>query len=120
MSSYNPLVSPEYIAGTITISGGQIGVVQNLLALIIAQLEPNCRGAGLFVNLQADPANTTDVLIGCATKLGGALSTTNFGFALTAGDQSYRNTSGGGISAPIGCLQILSAAAASVHVEIFT
>ncbi|HYT08994.1 MAG TPA: hypothetical protein VEL77_15220 [Rugosimonospora sp.] len=118
-SAYNPLQAPEYIAGTITVSGGQIGVPQNLLALAIAQLEPNTPGAGLYFNLQADSANTVSVKIGCPTKIAGALSDTNYGFELVPGGSSYRNSSGGGISAPIGPIQIFASAAATLHLELW-
>ena len=116
-SAVNPLVAPEYVAGSITISGGQIGVPQNLIDLVRAQLEPNAAGAGLFMQLQADAANTTSVFVGCPSKIAGALSATNYGYELTPVGIGYRNTSGGGVSAPIAALQVFSAAAATLHFE---
>ena len=116
-STYNPLTAPSYIAGTLTISGAQIGVPQYLLALIQAQLEPNCPGAALLVTVCSD---TNSVLIGASSRIAGALSATNYGYALQAGGSSYRFTGGAGNSAPIADLQVFCATAATLHVEIYS
>lgn len=117
-SSYNPLVAPGYIAGTITITGAQISVPQSFLALIQAQLEANCPGAALYVNLYADSANTKSVKVGAPSGIGGALSDTNYGYALAAGGSAYKWSTGAGISAPIADLQLFCSAEATLHVEI--
>lgn len=118
--SYNPLNAPGYIAGTITISGGQIGVPQSLLSLIRAQLEANCPGTALMVQIMADAANAAAVFVGASSNIGGALSATNYGYALTGGGSSYKTSAGAGNSAPIADIQVFCAAAAILHVEIYS
>jgi hypothetical protein len=112
----SPLFPAGYVAGTIEISAGQAGVPQQLLALIQAQLDPNCPGAGAEVTLQTD---TSGVLyVGRQSSLGGPLSTTNYGYALQPlGSRTYR-TSFPGNHSPVGDLQVLMAAAGTFHVEV--
>ena len=78
-----PLFTAPFVAGTITISGTAIGVPQNLLALIQAQLDPNCPGTGYEVIIQAD--NSGPVYVGAQSPIKGPLSTTNYGYLLAAG-----------------------------------
>ena len=113
-SAYNPLVAPSYIAGTITLSGG---VVSNLLDLVKAQLEPNCPGAALMVTLTSD---TDNVYVGRYNQIAGALAATNYGYLLMSGGSAYKSSAGAGNSAPIADIQLLCAAGATLHIEIYS
>jgi hypothetical protein len=115
-STYNPLMALGYTAGTILIAGVNIGVPVFLLDLIKAQLEPNCPGAALLVLISSD---TDNVYVGASSKLGGALSASNYGYLLTSGGSSYRSSAGAGNSAPIADLQLFCVGAATLHVEIY-
>jgi hypothetical protein len=112
-----PLFPAGYVAGTITIGAGQAGTPQQLLALIQAQLDPNCPGAGQEVTLQSD--STGALYIGRASSLAGALSATNFGYVLPAGisSRTYR-TSFPGSHSPVGDLQVFMASTGTFHVEV--
>ena len=119
----SPLFPSGYVAGTITISAGQAGTPQSLLALIQAQLDANCPGAGQEVTIQADA--TGAVYIGRASPIAGALATTNYGYVLDAASGSfvagasrtYRTTFPGSHS-PVGDLQVLMTGAGTFHVEV--
>ena len=113
-SVYNPLTAPSYIAGTITLAPG---VVTDLLTVIIAQLEPNCPGAALMVNIQSD---TDNVYIGRWNQLKGALSASNYGYKLDADGNSYRSSAGAGNSASVADIHLLCAGEAVLHVEIYS
>lgn len=115
-STFNPMNPPSYIAGTITISAGQAGTPQSLLTLIQNQLNPNCPGSGMEVNLQTDDSGA--LFVGVANKIG-ALSNTNYGYQLGAGgvSRTYR-TSFPGASSPVGSLQVLMNSAGTFHVEV--
>ena len=120
----SPLFPAGYVAGTITISAGQANVPQQLLALIQAQLDPNCPGAGQEVTLQTDTSGA--LYVGEQSPLGGALSTTNYGYVLdksqvagylAGASRTYRTTFPGTHS-PVGDLMVLMAAAGTFHVEV--
>ena len=112
----SPLFPTGYIAGTITISAGQANAPQQLLALIQAQLDGNCPGAGYEVNLQADSSGA--LYVGRQSTIAGALSTTNYGYVLPVGaSRTYRSGFPGSHS-PVGDLQVLMAAAGTFHVEV--
>lgn len=117
-----PIVPSGLVAGTITISAQQAGTPQQLLALIQAQLDPNCPGAGQEVTLLADSSGP--LYIGRA-NLVGPLSASNYGYLLAAGTSPV--IPGGGISfqtsfpgnsAPVGDLQVLMTGAGTFHVII--
>ncbi len=109
-----PLFPAGYVAGTITISAGQANSPQQLLALIQAQLDPNCPGAGQEVTIQAE---SLTVYVGRTNKVGD-LSNTNYGYQLTAGSsRTYRATSLPGAWSPVGDLQVYMAAG-TFHVEV--
>ena len=117
-----PLFAAGYVAGTITISAQQAGVPQQLLALVQAQLDPNCPGAGQEVTLQTDSSGA--LYVGEQNKAG-ALSTTNYGYVLDAAQtglvagasRTYR-TSFPGAHSPVGDLSVLMTAAGTFHVEV--
>lgn len=119
-----PLLPSSYVAGTITISAGQAGTPQQLLALIQAQLDANCPGVAYILTIQADASNP--VYIGRQTPLGGALSTTNYGVLLDkaqspllAGANKVYQSAFPGSHAPIGDIQVLmSGAGNTFHVEV--
>ena len=113
-STYNPLNAPGYVAGTLTLSAG---AVTNLLDLIKAQLEPNCPGAAIMVNLTSD---TDLVYVGASSRIAGALSATNYGYLLASGGSVYKCSAGAGNSAPIANIQLLCAAGATLHVEVYS
>ena len=118
----SPLFPAGYVAGTITISAGQANVPQQLLALIQAQLDPNCPGAGQEVTLQTD---TSGALYVGEQNSTGPLSTTNYGYVLDKGQtgfvagasRTYRTTFPGTHS-PVGDLMVLMAASGTFHVEV--
>jgi hypothetical protein len=118
-----PLFPSGYTAGTITIAAGQAGVPQQLLALIQLQLDVNCQGAGREVTLQADSSGA--LYVGCQTTIGGALSTTNYGYVLdkaqagfiAGASRTYRSTFPGN-NATIGDLMVLMTGAGTFHVEV--
>jgi hypothetical protein len=113
--SRNQAIPCAYIAGTINVTAGS---VQNLLTLIQAQLTPDCPGAAAEFQIQADTANTGTVEFGAASSIAGALSATNYGYSLAANAiRLYRSTYPGA-SSPIGDVQVFSAAAAILHVEV--
>ena len=117
-----PLFPAGYVAGKITISAGNAGTPLPLLSLIQAQLDSNCPGAGQEVTIQADTSGA--VYVGRASTLGGALSTSNYGYVLDPGtstvagaSRTYRSSFPGNNS-PVGDLQVLMAAAGTFHVEV--
>jgi len=113
-----PLFPAGLVAGTITISGGQIGVPQQLLTLIQAQLDPNCPGAGYEVYIENDLAVGSTLYVGRESKNGGPLSATNYGRAFLPG-AGYTFRSGfPGSHSPVGDLQVFASAAATFHVVI--
>lgn len=114
----SPLFPAGYVAGTITISAGQAGTPQQLLALIQAQLDANCPGAGYEVAVSNDINSNQTLYVGRQSALGGPLSATNYGYALTAGGARIYRSGYPGSHSPIGDLQVLFAAAGSFHVEI--
>jgi hypothetical protein len=111
-----PLLPSGYVGGTITISAGQAGSPQSLLALIQAQLDSNCPGTGQEVDLQTDSSGA--LYVG-ASNLVGPLSATNYAYELVSGGASrtYRS-SFPGFSSPVGSLSVFMAAAGTFHVEI--
>jgi hypothetical protein len=111
-----PLMPSGYVAGTITISAGQAGVPQQLLALIQAQLDANAAGAGYEVTLQTDSSGA--LYVGRQSTLGGALSSTNYGYQLPSGGSSRTYRSGfPGAHSPVGDLMVLMTATGTFHVE---
>ena len=110
-----PLLPSGYVAGTITISAGQANVPQQLLALIQAQLDLNCPGAGQEVTIQATSAS---LYVGRESPLAGPLSSSNYGYVLVAGaSRTYRTTFPGAHS-PVGDLQVLMTATGTFQVEV--
>lgn len=112
-----PLFPAGLVAGTITITGGQIGVPQQLLALIQAQLDANCPGAGQEVVIQNDIAGV-NLYIGRSSTIKGDMSTSNYGMLLTAGQTYTFRTSFPGSHSPVGDLQVFASASATFHVVI--
>jgi len=112
-----PLIPSGYVAGTITISAGQAGSPQNLFDLIRAQLDPNCVGVGREINIQNDFASGT-LYIGGPNPILGALSTSNYGYALVPGAARTYRSSFPGNAASVGDLQVLLAATGTFHVEV--
>lgn len=109
-----PLMPAGYVAGTITLTGS---APQQLLALIQAQLDPNAPGAGYEVNLQTDASGA--LFVGRQSSLGGALSSTNYGYSLPAGGSSRVYRSGvTGSHSPVGDLMVLMVGGGTFHVEI--
>jgi hypothetical protein len=113
----SPTVPAAYVAGTITLPAN---TVANVLALIQAQLAPNCPGAGIEFQISADASNTAPVQAGARSQLGGAVSATNWAYQLAAGGaaRGYRAAYPGTYT-PLGELQVFSTAAAILHVEVF-
>ena len=110
-----PLYPSGMVAGTIAIGSAQANVPQSLLALIQAQLDPNCTGTGQEVNIQTD---TGSLYVGRPSPLGGALATTNYGYLLTAGSSRTYRSSFPGNNSPVGDLSVLMTAAGTFHVEV--
>jgi len=118
----SPLYPAGYVAGTITISAGQAGTPQSLLALIQAQLDTNCPGANQEVTLQSDSSGA--LYVG-RPNLIGALATTNYGYVLDAATGSFHagasrtyRSSFPGNNSPVGDLQVLMTGAGTFHVEV--
>lgn len=118
----NPLFPAGYVAGTVTISAGQAGVPQQLLALIQAQIDPNCPGAGQEVTLQTD--NSGALYVGEPNKIG-PLSASNYGYCLdtaqsgfVAGASRTYRTAFPGAHSPVGSLFVLMTGAGTFHVEV--
>jgi hypothetical protein len=109
-------VPPSYVAGAITVPAG---VVSNLLSLIQAQIAPNCPGTATEFLIAADAGNAGAVSVGAASLVSGALSSTNYAYRLTPASppRVYRSTYPGS-NTLIGEMQVLSAAAAVLHVEV--
>lgn len=111
-----PLFPAGYVAGTITIGAGQAGTPQQLLALIQAQLDANCPGAGYEVTIQTD---ATGILYVGRTNLVGDLSASNYGYALPLGGASRTYRSGfPGSHSSVGDLMVFMASAGTFHVEL--
>lgn len=87
---------------------------QQLLALIQAQLDPNCPGAARAFEIQAAAAT---IYIG-RQNLAGALSPSNYGYELVAGANKSYGSSFPGSNAPVGDLQVYMAAAGTFNVEV--
>ncbi len=109
-----PLLPSGYVAGTITISAGQANTPQNLFDLIRTQLDANCPGTGTEVQLQATGAS---LYIGRANLIG-ALSTTNYGYLLTAGSSRIYRSGVTGSHSPVGDLQVLLQSSGTFQVEV--
>lgn len=119
----SPLLQPEGVSGTVTLAAAN--TPYNLLALIQAQLDPNCSGAGQEVNIQTDAS--AGVYVGQPSPVSGLLSSTNYGYYLapasgTASPQgasrTYRSSFPGNNS-PVGRLYVLSTAAnTTIHIEV--
>ena len=118
MALGNPASPAGYVAGSITLAAN---TVANVLALIQAQLAPNCPGTAVEFQISGDAANTQPVMAGAASSLGGPLSATNWAYELKPGctARGYRSAYPG-TSTPIGELQVFSTAAAVLHVEVVT
>jgi hypothetical protein len=118
----SPLFPAGYVAGTIAIGAGQAGAPQQLLALVQAQLDPNCPGAGQEVTLQTDSSGA--LYVGEPNAVG-PLSTTNYGYCLDAAQsgfvagasRTYR-TAFPGSHSPVGSLSVLMTGAGTFHVEV--
>jgi len=114
-----PLYPAGYVSGTITLPDGN---PHNLLALVQAQLDPNCPGAGQEVTLQAD--STGPLYVGAPNTIG-ALATTNYGYVLdkaqagfvAGASRTYRTTFPGNHS-PVGDLWVLGTTNMTFHVEV--
>lgn len=104
----------SYVAGNVTL---QAGTPLALGAAIQAQIDKNAPTAAVQVLLQADSANTSEILIGMNTQVGTG-TPPKFGFSLAAGDNRIY---GGGVGAnvPIGRMYLFSASAAVLHVEVY-
>jgi hypothetical protein len=114
--SSNPSIPVPYLAGTLSLTAN---AVANLLTLIQAQLATNCPGSVVELLISPDAANTGAVLVGAYSQIAGALSATNYGYSLaaTSAPRLYQATYPGN-TISLGDIQVLSAAAAKLHVEI--
>jgi hypothetical protein len=115
-----PLFPAGYVAGTITLGDS---APHQLLALIQAQLDANCPGAGQEVTIQADGSGP--VYVGRQTTLGGVLSTSNYGYVLdkantgfVAGASRTYRSSFPGNNSPVGDLMVLMSGGGTFHVEV--
>ena len=115
--SPRPSVPSPYVAGRI---GVPAGTPVNLLGLIQAQLDPNCPGTAVELQIVADRANTVPVYVGAYSRLAGPLSASNWGSELLAGDGRVYASTYPGSSVPLGQLQVFAAAQAWLHVEVQT
>jgi hypothetical protein len=106
-----PSVPPPYVGGTVWTPAG---TVANLLLLIQQQLAPNCPGTCVEFRLEAD----AEVYVGAASSIGGALTTTNYAYALAAATPRLYRSNFAGSSTPIGDLQVLASVATALHVEV--
>ena len=111
-----PSIPAPYVSGTIDL---EAGVVANLLELMQTKLQYNSPGSATELLLEADSTNFGSIMMGSASQIGGPLSATNYAYKLTpsGGPRIYRSTYPGN-SIPIGDLQVLSASAAKLHVEV--
>lgn len=114
----SPAVPAGYVAGMLNLPAN---TVSNLLALIQAQLAPNCPGTAVEFQVSSDAGNTGAVFVGAASQLRGPLSATNWAYQLEPGGaaRGYRSAYPG-TNTPLGELQLLSATAAVLHVEVLT
>ena len=103
---------PAYVAGTITLPAGQ---VSDLLALIHTQLDPDCSGAGTEVQIIG---GTGTIFVGAYSKIGGPLSSNNWGYQLTPGDKRVYRSSYPGNNCLVGDIQVMAATLSQLHVEI--
>jgi hypothetical protein len=108
----SPLFPAGYVGGMITLSDSN---PQQLLALIQAQLDPNCPGAGAEINLQAGSGT---LFVGRSSPIAGELSPTNFGYQLFAGDSRTYRTSFPGNHSPVGDLEVLMVGGGTFSVEV--
>lgn len=117
-----PVFTPAQVAGTVTLATAN--QPYNLLALIQAQLDPSCPGAGQEVDLQTDVSGP--VYVGSPSPLGGVLSATNYGYLLYAGSapstagasRTYRSSFPGNNS-PVGNLWVMGTVNnTTLHVEV--
>jgi hypothetical protein len=113
----SPIAPTGYVAGTINLPAN---VVSGVLALIQAQLAANCPGTAVEFQIAADAGNAQVVYVGAASTLGGPLTIANWAYQLTAGGpaRGYR-AAFPGTQTPLGQIQVLSTAAAQLHVEVF-
>jgi hypothetical protein len=109
-------VPVPYVAGTLTVPAN---TVMNVLALIQAQLAPNCPGTAVEFQINADATNTGNVYVGAASQFGGAVSASNWAYQLTPGGEArgYRSTYPG-TNTPLGEIEVFSPAPAILHIEL--
>ena len=110
-----PAVPVPYVAGRLTLTANVVG---DLLTLIADQLEWNCPGAPVELALTADTSNGGPIYMGAASRLGGPLSATNWGYVLLPGDMRVYQSTYPGSNTPLGRLQVLAASQAFLHVEV--
>jgi hypothetical protein len=108
----SPLFPSALVSGTLTIADSNPHL---LLALIQAQLDPNCKGSGYEVTLSAD---SSTVYVGRPSPIAGALSTSNYGYALQPGQSRTYRSSFPGEHSPVGDLQVLISGGGTLHAEV--
>jgi hypothetical protein len=97
------------------------GNVVDLIDLIRAQIDSNCPGSAAYFRVHADTNNSGPVYFGIAGNRSGVLSTTNYGYLLESNSPAVIYTSTyPGSPTPLGTLQVLSALANRLHVEVTT
>jgi len=116
-----PLLPKGYVAGTITISAGQAGTPQSLLALVQAQLDPNVNVNPYRVWVQSDTSG--NLYLGSQTNLVGNLSASNYGVFLptaTATFTPFREYESvfPGANATFGDLYVFMSSSGTFHVEV--
>lgn len=116
MNPHLTSVPPSYVAGVVELNAGK---VTNLLDAIQDQLQPNCPGTAVEMQIWADSGNMGSVIVGAASHLKGPLSQDNWAYKLTASSppRVYRSTYPGS-SVPIGDLQLLSPSGGKIHIEV--
>lgn len=106
------LVSSAYTAGNITITGAATAV--GIWNTIISQLDANADAGPVQVTLLADPANTSDVLIGAP-----GVSPSSYGYNLSPGvSKTYVASTRQGI-VPLARMFMYSDSNATLHVECY-
>jgi hypothetical protein len=113
-----PQIPAPYVPGNVYVPAG---VPTSLMSLIQTWLSPNCPGSAVEFQISADASNADSIFVGGASILGGPLSATNYAYELTSTSppRLYRSTYPGG-SGAIGEIQVFSASASVLHVEVLT
>ena len=107
-----------YVSGTVTITAG---AAVNLYNLVLAQLDPNCPGAGHVSFFYGDTLNSNahTIKFGYLSPIKGDVSDTNYGFEIGPGASKNYFASILGANAPLSRIRVfVSTTNATLHVEI--